>query len=152
VRCALEIAGVAQQNREPLAGQWREAMNILLWVLQILLAAPFLAHGLMLLSPPPEIAAQMYASLPQSFWLFLGVAEVLAAIGLTLPGLTRVTAWAVSWAAVGITVVMISATIYHLARGDNSSAAITFVLLTMATFVAYARRRVLPIAPRRRVA
>jgi hypothetical protein len=53
--------------------------------------------------------------------------------------LTRVTAWAVSWAAVGITVVMISATIYHLARGENSSAAITFVLLTMATFVAYMR-------------
>ena len=51
-------------------------MNIALWVLQVLLAAAFLAHGLLLLAPPPEIAVQMYASLPRWFWLFLGVAEV----------------------------------------------------------------------------
>ena len=34
-------------------------MNILLWVLQVLLAVVFIAHGLLLLMPPPEIAAQM---------------------------------------------------------------------------------------------
>lgn len=123
-------------------------MNILLWVLQVLLAVVFIAHGLLLLMPPPDIAAQMLMSLPRSFWVFLGVAEVAAAIGLTLPGLTRVMPWLVSWAAAGIMIVMISATGYHIIRGEISSAAVTFVLLIMATFLAYERSQVLPIAPR----
>ena len=127
-------------------------MNILLWVLQVLLAVVFIAHGLLLLMPPPEIAAQMVMSLPRAFWVFLGVAEIAAAIGLTLPGLTRVMPWLVSWAAAGIMIVMISATGYHIVRGEISSAAVTFVLLLMATFVAYMRLRVMPIAERRSLA
>ena len=127
-------------------------MNILLWVLQVLLAAAFLAHGLLLLMPPAEIAVQLLMSLPRSFWVFLGVAEIAAAIGLTLPGLTRVMPFLVSWAAVGIMIVMISATGYHIVRGEYGPAATTFVLLIMATYVAYQRSRVLPIAPRRSVA
>ena len=127
-------------------------MNVLLWVLQVFLAVAFLAHGLLLLMPPPDIAAQMLVSFPRAFWLFLGVAEVAAAIGLTLPGIARVMPFLVSWAAAGIMVVMVSATIYHLARGENSSAVITFILLIMATYVAYMRSRVIPILPKRTVA
>ena len=124
-------------------------MNIALWVVQVLLAFAFLAHGWLLLAPPPEIAAMMNASLPRWFQIFLGVAEVLAAVGLTLPGLTRIQPWLVTWAAVGIMVVMVSATAFHLMRGEISSAAITLLLLAMATFVAYMRHRVLPIGVRR---
>ena len=124
-------------------------MNIVLWVLQVLLAVAFLAHGWLFLSPPPEIAVQMNASLPRWFQLFLGVAEVLAAVGLTLPGLTRIMPWLVTWAAVGIMIVTVSATAYHLMRGEISSAAITLLLFAMATFLAYMRHRVLPIAVRR---
>jgi hypothetical protein len=80
--------------------------------------------------------------------VFLGIAEILAAIGLTLPGLTRILPQAVVWAAVGIMIVMVAATIWHLVRNEISSAAITFVLLAMATFLAYMRDRVLPIRSR----
>ena len=116
---------------------------------QILLAAAFLAHGLMFLFPPAEIAALMNASMPRWFQLFLGVAEILAAVGLILPGLTRVLPSLVAWAAVGIIVVMVAATVYHIARGETSSAVITAVLLAMAAFVAYMRHRVMPIPARR---
>ena len=51
-------------------------MNIVLWVLQVLLAVAFFAHGWLFLSPPAAIAEQMNASLPRWFQLFLGVAEV----------------------------------------------------------------------------
>ena len=122
-------------------------MNIVLWILQVLLAAAFLAHGILLLAPPSEIAAQMNASLPRWFWIFLGIAEVLAAIGLILPGLTRIKPSLVGWAAAGVVVVMTSATIWHIVR--NESAVITLLLLAMATFVAYMRLRVLPIRERR---
>jgi len=124
-------------------------MNIVLWVLQVLLAAAFLAHGLLLLMPPPEIAAQMNAELPRWFWIFLGVAEVLAAVGLTLPGMTRVMPSLVPAAATGVVIVMIAATIWHLVRAEYSSAGITAILLAMATFTAYARWRLAPIRARR---
>lgn len=120
-------------------------MNILLWVLQALLAAVFLAHGWLLLAPPPEIAAQMLAALPRGFWVFLGVAEVLAAIGITLPGATRILPWLVPSAGGGIVIVMVSATIWHVVRGEISSAVITLVLLVIATYVTYMRWRVVPI-------
>jgi hypothetical protein len=120
-------------------------MNKLLWVLQVVLAAAFLAHGLLLLFPPPAVAVQMNAALPRWFQLFLGVAEVMAAVGLTLPGLTRIQPWLVPAAAGGLAIVMISATAFHLSRGEMSSAATTVVLLAMAVVVAYTRWRTLPI-------
>jgi len=123
-------------------------MNIVLWVLQVLLAVAFFAHGGLFLWPPAAIAAQMNATLPRWFQVFLGVAEVLAAVGLTLPGLTRILPWLVAWAAAGIMIVMISATAFHLMRGEISSAAVTLVLLGLATFVAYMRHRVVPIGAR----
>ncbi len=123
-------------------------MNILLWVLQALLAVAFLAHGWLFLSPPAELVEQMNASLPRWFQLFLGVAEVLAGIGLILPGVTRIRPRLVIHAAVGIMIVLISATVYHLARGEMSSAAITLVMFGIAAFVAYARHSIVPIAGR----
>ena len=64
-------------------------MNALLWVLQVLLAAAFFAHGMLFLTPPANMVEQM-SVLPRWFQIFLGTAEVLAAIGLTLPGITRI--------------------------------------------------------------
>jgi len=124
-------------------------MNIVLWVVQVLLAVAFLAHGVLLLAPPPEIAVQMNATLPRWFQVFIGVSEVLAAIGLTLPGATGIMPWLVSWAAAGLVIVMVSATVFHATRGEISSAATTLMLLVMATFVAYMRARVMPIGVRR---
>jgi putative oxidoreductase len=121
-------------------------MNIVLWVLQALLAVAFLAHGWLFLSPPAELVDQMNASLPRWFQLFLGVAEVLAAVGLTLPGLTRILPWLVICAAVGIMIVTASATVFHVSRGEMGSAATTLVLFGIAAFVAYMRYRVVPIA------
>ena len=93
-------------------------MNIVLWVLQVLLAVAFFAHGWLFLSPPPAIAEQMNASLPRWFQLFLGVAEILAAVGLTLPGLTRILPWLVTWAAGGIMIVIVVGDGLHLMRGE----------------------------------
>ena len=124
-------------------------MNILLWVLQVLLALAFFAHGLLFLFPPAAMVDQMNAALPRWFQLFIGVAEVVAAVGLTLPGLTRIQPWLVSCAAAGLMIVMISATIFHVTRGEVGSAITTVVLLALATFVAYMRWRVAPIPPRR---
>lgn len=123
-------------------------MNILLWALQLLLAAAFLAHGWLYLFPPAEMLAALNASIPPGLRLFIGVAEVLASIGLTLPGFTRTLPWLVPCAAAGLMIVTLGATIFHAARAEYSSATTTAVLLVLVTFVAYMRWKVMPIRPR----
>src|SRR5688572_28682992 len=123
-------------------------MNVVLWILQVLLALVFAAHGWLFLAPPPHIKVQMDANLPQWFQLFMGVAEMAAAIGLILPGLTRVMPFLVTWAAAGTAIIMVSATGYHAYRSEYSSAVITFILLLMAIFVVYGRQRLRSIAAR----
>jgi uncharacterized membrane protein YphA (DoxX/SURF4 family) len=116
-------------------------------VLQVLLAIAFFAHGCLLLFPPASLVEQM-AMLPGALRVFIGVAEVLAAIGLTLPGITRILPWFVPLAAAGLMIVMISATVLHSTRGEVSSAITTTILFILVTFVAYTRWKVQPILPR----
>jgi len=123
-------------------------MNVTLWVLQVLLAVAFLAHGWLFLSPPAEMLELMNSSIPAPLRIFLGVAEVLAAVGLTLPGITRILPWLISCAAAGLMVVMIGATILHTTRGELSSALTTAILFVVVTFVAYMRWKVKPILSR----
>jgi putative oxidoreductase len=123
-------------------------MNIILWVLQVLLAVAFFAHGWLFLFPPADMLALMNASIAPAFRIFIGVAEVLAAVGLTLPGITRVLPWLVPCAAAGLMIVMIAATIFHVMRGEVGSAITTAVLLLVVTFVAYMRWKLMPIQPR----
>jgi uncharacterized membrane protein YphA (DoxX/SURF4 family) len=123
-------------------------MNVALWALQSLLAVAFLAHGWLFLSPPANMVELMNASIPPAFRIFIGVAEVVAAVGLTLPGITRILPRLVPWAAAGLMIVMISATVFHLTRGEYRSAAGTVILLIVLTIVAYMRWKVKPISPR----
>lgn len=123
-------------------------MNRVTWIFQGVLALAFLAHGVMFLFPPAEAAAQMDALLPRWFQVFLGVAEVAAAAGLTLPAWTGIQPWLVPAAAIGITIVMVGATVLHVARLEIVSSIITAILLTMSTYVAYVRTRVFPIRRR----
>ncbi len=125
-------------------------MNIVLWILQALLAAQFLYHGWFFLFPPAAFVDLLNAQFPVWFRLFLGVAEVLAGIGLILPGVTRILPRLVPLAALGIMIVTASASVLHFSRGgpETMSGVITAILFVMATFVAYMRWRVRPIAAR----
>jgi hypothetical protein len=122
-------------------------MNIVLWILQILLAAAFLAHGLLFLFPPAAML-ELLRPIPTGLRLFLGVAEVLGAMGLTLPGITRIQPILISWAAAGIMIIMVGATVFHLRRGEVGPATTTICLLLMAAVVAYMRWKVRPIPAR----
>src|SRR5690606_5350210 len=45
-------------------------MNVALWILQVLLAAVFAAHGWMLLAPPPDLLALMNEQMGVPFRIF----------------------------------------------------------------------------------
>jgi putative oxidoreductase len=126
------------------------ALNIALWVLQVLLAAVFLAHGWFMVAPPAEMVAMINAQLGEGLRLFIGVAEVLAAAGLILPGVTRILPWLTATAAAGLMIVMASAAVMHVFRGETSSAITVAVLFVLLTVVAYLRSKVAPIAARKR--
>ena len=124
--------------------------NIALWLLQVLLAALFAWHGQLMTFPPAELVAMIDANIGPNLRVFIGVAELLAAVGLLLPGITRILPSLTAVSAGGLTIVMACATALHLFRGETASAISAAVILVLVVTVAYARWKLLPIAPRRR--
>ena len=118
-------------------------MTYALWIVQGLLAALFLfAGGMKLVLPVEEMTEQI--QLPGLFLRFIGVAEVLGAIGLILPGLLRIRPGLTPLAAAGLVIIMIGATVVTLAIGMVVPALISLVVGLLAAFVAYGRWRLAP--------
>jgi uncharacterized membrane protein YphA (DoxX/SURF4 family) len=113
------------------------------WIVQALLALVFLFSGGMKLVLPLE-ALTGPVPLPGLFVRFLGVAEVLGAIGLILPGLLRIRPGLTPLAAAGLVVIMIGATVITLVGGDVVLAPIPLGVGLLSAFVAYGRWRLAP--------
>jgi uncharacterized membrane protein YphA (DoxX/SURF4 family) len=117
--------------------------NALLWTIQGLLAALFLfAGGMKLVVPIEALTAQSH--MPGLFIRFIGVAEVLGALGLILPGLVRIQQRLTPLAAAGLVIIMIGATWVTVAGGTIATAAIPAVVGLLAAFVAYGRWQLAP--------
>jgi DoxX-like protein len=118
-------------------------MTYALWIVQALLAALFLfAGGMKLILPLEKLTGPV--TLPGLFLRFIGVAEVLGAIGLILPGLLRIQPGLTPLAASGLVIIMIGATVVTLAGGDVVQALLPLVVGLLAAFVVYGRWRLLP--------
>jgi uncharacterized membrane protein YphA (DoxX/SURF4 family) len=130
------------------ANKNRSALNIGLWVVQVLLALLFLwAGGMKLVLPLEKMAGPV--NLPGPFLRFIGVTEVLGGLGLILPGLLRIRPILTSWAAAGLVVIMIGAVVVTLKGGGGASMAlIPAVTGLLAAFVAYGRWRLAPLRSR----
>ena len=113
-------------------------MTYALWIVQGLLALLFLFSGGMKLVLPLEALTEQMP-LPGPFVRFIGVAEVLGAIGLILPGLLRIRPGLTPLAAVGLVIIMIGATVLTLAGGEVVLALIPLVVGLLVAFVAYGR-------------
>src|SRR6266446_3268902 len=108
--CRSEAAPFDQETR-------RSIMTYALWIVQGLLAAVFLLSGGTKLVLPIEKLSGPVA-LPAWFLRFIGVAEVLGAVGLILPGLLRIRPGLKPLAAAGLVIIMIGATGITLVGGD----------------------------------
>jgi hypothetical protein len=118
-------------------------MTLALWIVQGLLAALFLfAGGMKLVLPLDQMTGPV--ELPGWFLRFIGVAEVLGALGLVLPGLLRIRPGLTPMAAAGLTIIMIGATVVTVAGGDVALALIPLVVGLFTVFVAYGRWRLAP--------
>lgn len=128
-------------------------MTYVLWIIQVLLALLFLFAGGTKLVIPPDVLASMGSPnqipLPGWFVRFVGVAEVLGALGLILPGLLRIKPWLTPPAAVGLVVLMIGATALTMAADGAAAGVVPLVVGLLAAFVAYGRWRLAPHPARR---
>ncbi len=124
-------------------------MNIALWVVQALLAIMFILAGFPKTFQPLDTVAKRLAwvkDFPSAFTRFIGVSELLGAIGLILPALTHVLPWLTGVAAIGLAIVMVSAVIFHLMRKEYSSIGFSLVLFLLSLFVVYGRFVIVPLA------
>jgi uncharacterized membrane protein YphA (DoxX/SURF4 family) len=115
-------------------------MNVFVWIVQIILAAIFMLHGIALISPPEPMKA-VFDALPFSreFLVGIGVLEVLGAIGLILPWSLNIAPKLTPLAAAGLSIIMLGAVVTHVSRGEIPQMIPTLVITLLAAFVAYAR-------------
>lgn len=117
------------------------AFNVALWVIQGPLAVIFLlAGGMKLILPIEALSGPVGLSGP--FLRFIGVAEVLGALGLVLPWLLRIRPGLTPLAAAGLVVIMTGATVVTAMAGQASAALVPLTVGLLAALVAYGRRPV----------
>ena len=130
----------------------KSALNTVLWVMQALLALAFLNAGyLKTFRPIQEIAPTIFWAplLPEPLVRFIGISELLGAIGLILPALLRIRPQLTTLAAAGLTLVMLLANIFHIARGEFVVLPMTGLFLLLLAFIAYGRWKWSPFTPKR---
>jgi putative oxidoreductase len=123
-------------------------MNIALWIVQGLLALAFLLAGSMKAFAPLNTMRKNMSwanDVAAPFVRFIGVAELLAAIGLILPAITGIQSWLTIAAALGLVVVMVSASIFHASRREYQTIGMNVVLLLLASFVVLGRWAMAPL-------
>lgn len=125
-----------------------KALNVSLWVAQLILASMFLMSGIMKSTQSVE---ELATTLP---WVndvsiglvrFIGVSELLGAIGVLFPALFRIKPILTPLAALGIAIIMILAFIFHLSRGEYEALGFNLILGGLAFFVAWGRYKKAPI-------
>ena len=123
-------------------------MNILLWIIQILLGLLFLFAGgtkfYYTIEQMRSMGSPNQILFPGWFIHFIGVCEILGGLGLLLPGLLRIKPYLTVPAAIGLTIIMIGATVV-VAMGDGFKMAFpNLIIALLCAFVAYGRTKLRP--------
>ena len=127
-------------------------LHIALWIAQVLLFVAFLGAGGMKLKMSAEELLKLDPSGSIPLTRFIGVAEVLGALGMILPAATRIRPGLTPLAALGLFIIMVLAAGVHTFMKHDIATAFPVVggLGALAAFVAWGRWKKAPIAPRQR--
>jgi putative oxidoreductase len=131
-----------------------ENLHYALWGAQGLLALFFALGGLMKATTPiAELASKMVwaADVPEALVRFIGVTQLLGAIGLVLPGLTKLKTRLTPLAASGLALTMLLAALFHVARGELFMLPMNAALGALASFVVWGRFWKLPLGARQAI-
>lgn len=117
-------------------------MNVVLWIAQILLAAMFGMAGIMKTFQIAKVKEQMPWAKNRSdgFVRFVGISELLGALGLVLPLVTGILPWLTVLAAIGLIVIQLLAIfIEHLPKKEYKVIPVNIVLLALGLFIVMGR-------------
>jgi uncharacterized membrane protein YphA (DoxX/SURF4 family) len=120
--------------------------HALLWTLQVLLALVFLFAGGTKLALPIEMM-KLPVPLPGLFLRFIGLCEVLGALGLILPGWLNIRTSLTPLAALGLFIIMIGATTITMMGGQFTAALFPATVGVLTAGVGVGRWRVVPFVP-----
>lgn len=122
-------------------------MNILLWIIQVLLALLFIFSGSMkFVMSVQQMNEQAPIVLPGLFIHFIGVCEVLGGFGLILPSLLRIKPGLTPLAAAGLAIIVAGATVITLMGPMKGMALVPGITCVLCILVAYGRWKARPIA------
>ena len=116
-------------------------MNIALWIVQAVVALMFLSVGVVKVFRQEQARARTkwMADVSRNLLTFIGICEILGAVGVILPALTGILPWLTPLAASGLALMMVLAMGFHARRGEYREMASVFVISLLAAFVAYGR-------------
>ena len=122
-------------------------MDVILWIVQFLLAFAFGMAGMMKAVQYEKMAADT----EKMGWVndftaqqvkTIGVLEMMGAVGLILPMVFDILPWLTPLAATGLVFTMIGAAMTHYRRNESPQMMMNIMLLAMALFVAIGRANV----------
>ncbi len=116
-----------------------KSMRIILWILQITLAAVFIMGAIMKFMPIEKTSVMMpwTGQIPVLIVRILGLTDLLAAAGIILPSIFGIKLELVSKSATGIVLLMICAIVFHVLRGEASVIGINIFCMVLAGIVAW---------------
>ena len=127
-----------------------DGWRIGLWAAQLILAFLFFYAGLMKLTRTPAGLAKIgwawALTIPAGFIFFIGIMEILAAIGILLPAALRILPWLTPAAAGGMVIIQLAAVALHTMRGEIGNLGFNLPLLALALFALWGRLAKRPIA------
>jgi DoxX-like family len=136
-----QVMSKQQESTSSTSLKYQRVMSVTFWTMQAMVAILFLLVGGMKLIVPVEVlVAQMPIKLPGLFVRFIGICEVAGALGLILPGLTRIRRELTPLAAWALALEMGVAAVYTLIGGGGATALFPLVLGLLCAALAYGRR------------
>lgn len=125
-----------------------KTLNIILWITQGLLAATFIWAGFMKIFKPEDLPFPWVKD-NTNLVLITGIVDLLGGLGIVLPALLRIQPKLTIFAAYGIIVLMMVASVIHVLRGEAKDIGFNIFMILLAVFVAWGRQTKAPITPKK---
>ncbi|WP_340013920.1 DoxX family protein [Paenibacillus sp. FSL K6-1318] len=116
-------------------------MNVTLWIVHIILAAGFVYSGWMK-TIRIESSKKTWAwvnDVPKSLVVWIGIAELIGALGLVLPWALNITPVLTPIAAMALAVVTFLGMLFHIRRQEYRELGVNIFFIVLALIVAFGR-------------
>jgi hypothetical protein len=116
-------------------------MNILLWILQVVLAIHTLIGAVWKFSHSAEQTMPSLSAIPHGVWLTMSFLEILCSLGLILPAFNKSFGISVPIATTFIAIEMLFFCVLHISSGNINYGPMVYwlVVTTLCAFIAYGR-------------